>query len=261
MRSLQLYQIPSPPNEPTSTLVLTSYTSYYVDVRILTSALSEAFASSDPQHNIVEWAFAGKSYTTTTTRSGSSAGQDLGEPSNHVVWEHWIDSKPTNSVADEGDMYIQPNGDVLERGIQKDPLSGEVVGEYEELWTDLPVETVPAEDIDSDSDKKMSVVIIRTEDGGEKVTGMVVRVGRVCQGVMTTPDGRGLDVERWKYVEKEGEGGEGKGGWRPEVKVGVGMMPCLMTFKGVLLTERMQVPGSGGLWRVVEVCRWVESID
>ena len=66
------------------------------------------------------------------------------EKPSHSVWEHWIDSKSDDPAPDAGDMYLQDNGDVLEKGTQKHPETGEEVG-YEELWTELEVDVIPEE--------------------------------------------------------------------------------------------------------------------
>ena len=224
------------------------------------------FASSDPDGHIIEWAFAGKTHTRPKTGGGECK---------QSVWEHWIDSKSAtpDTEVDEGDMYPLPNGDVLERGTQAHPITGKQC-EYEELWTDLKVEGVAGErnDLNDDnrqgggeggggggggegSNKKRVSVVIKAEDAQGKVVGMVVRVGKWVQGVMRNTDGT-LGVERW-CCGKHGQG-QGEEEWKCVAQVGDGMMPCPMTFGGaaVFLKEGQGVPGSGGVWTVVEICRW-----
>jgi hypothetical protein len=57
------------------------------------------------------------------------------------VWEHWVDSKVTNAeeVKDEGDMFLQDNGEVLESGNMVNPETGKVE-KYEECWVDLDLQ-------------------------------------------------------------------------------------------------------------------------
>lgn len=250
-------------------------------MRILKSALANSdggggggpFASSDPDGHIIEWAFGGKTHTREITNKKTSAGVggggEVAGPYKHSVWEHWIDSKSTSpstttTAPDEGDMYTLPNGDVLERGKQSDARTGKDY-EYEELWTDVKIEPIPGErnDVEEGREeegggarKKRVSVVIKAEDRQGKTVGLVVRIGGWVQGVMRNTDGT-VGVERWCWKGGEDEG-EGKEGWTCVVQVGDGMMPCPMTFGGaaVFLKEGQRIPGSGGVWTVVEICRW-----
>lgn len=248
-------------------------------MRILKSALANRdggdgpFASSDPDGHIIDWAFAGKTHSREITNKkktsvgggGGGRGREEAGPCKHSVWEHWIDSKSaspkTTTPPDEGDMYTLANGDVLERGKQSHPTIAGKECEYEELWTDVKIETIPGERNDLDEaeeeeggrEKRVSVVI-KAEDPQGRVVGLVIRIGGWVQGVMRNTDGT-LGVERWCW---KGDELEGKEGWRCVVQVGDGMMPCPMTFGGaaVFLKEGQGIPGSGGAWTVVEICRW-----
>lgn len=232
-------------------------------MRIFKSALANSgsdgpFASSDPDGHIIEWAFAGKTRSREINKPGGNGG-----PYKHSVWEHWIDSKSTTTTTtpepDEADLYTLPNGDVLERGKQSLPtIAAGKEFEYEELWSNVEVQAIPGERMDLEEEgrsKKVSVVI-RAEDQEGKVVGLVVRIGGWVQGVMRNKDGS-LGVERWCWKGVEEEGKEGMG-WRCVVQIGDGMMPCPMTFGGaaVFLKEGQKLPGSGGVWTVVELCRW-----
>lgn len=177
----------------------------------------------------------------------------------------------TTPPPDEGDMYTLANGDVLERGKQTDPITGKE-WEYEELWTDLKIESIPGERIalleggreeegeEVEGGGRVSVVIKAETVHGE-IIGLIVRVGGWVQGVVRNSNGT-LEVERWCWKkgddEEEEEEGEGKGAWRCVFGVGYGTMPCLMTFGELLgsLKEGQGLPGSGGMWTVVEICRW-----
>jgi len=97
------------PFEDTSTLVLTSATGYYIDVRFN--------LKGDPTSGPSFWAFAGTSET---------ALVDGIECTAHAKWEHLIDSKEIDGV-DEGDMFMLQNGDCMEVGVGKNGL-------YKELW-------------------------------------------------------------------------------------------------------------------------------
>ena len=258
-------------------------------MRILKSALTNIDGSggpsalSDPDGQIIDWAFAGKTHTREITNQktssadgggGGGGGEDAG-PCKHSVWEHWIDSKATSTTMtttpspDEGDMYTLANGDVLERGKQTDPITGKE-WEYEELWTDLKIESIPGErnaleeeegeEEEEEESKRVSVVIKAENVHGEAI-GLIVRVGGWVQGVLRYSNGT-LEVERWcwKKGDKEEEGKwKGKGAWKCVFRVGYnGIMPCHMTFGEALglLKEGQGLPGSGGMWTVVEICRW-----
>ena len=53
-----------------------------------------------------------------------------------------IDSeKNEDDIKDEGDMFVQEDGTILERGESIDPETG-ARQEYEELWQDLDIEPI-----------------------------------------------------------------------------------------------------------------------
>lgn len=232
-------------------------------MRIFKSALATSdsdgpFASSDSEGHIVEWAFAGKTRTREINQPGEKAGSYK-----HSVWEHWIDSRSTTPTTttepDEADLYTLPNGDVLERGKQSLPtIAAGKECEYEELWSNVEVQAIPGErmDLEEKGRSKRVSVVIRVENQEGKIVGMVIRLGGWVQGVMRNKDGS-LGVERWCWNPDDVEGNEGMG-WRCVVQIGDGMMPCPMTFGGatVFLKEGQKLPGSGGVWTVVELCRW-----
>lgn len=179
----------------------------------------------------MEWAFAGKSYTTQI-----SIGDGVNTPQ-HSLWEHWIDSKSDNPSVDEGDMWPQPNGDVLERGTQKHPVTG-LDCEYEELWGELDVEVVGNE-------KSRISVVLETEISDKNARGLVVRVGRWCQGILQIGDK--LTIERWQWVNSE---------WNRTARIGDGVLPCDATFIDRTLSEEDLVRSGDRLWKVVENFHW-----
>jgi len=166
-----------------------------------------------------------------------------GEPS-HSVWEHWIDSKSDDPASDEGDMYLQDNGDMLEKGTQKHPETGEEV-EYEELWTELEVDVIPEEG------GKYSTVL---KHESKNSRGMVVRVGGWCQGFLK--EGRELTVERWRWASQENDPHQGPGYWKRIVRIGEGEMPSPMLERGGEDREEMVVKSGELSWEVVEDYRW-----
>lgn len=140
-------------------------------------------------------------------------------------------------------MYLQDNGDVLEKGTQKHPETGEEVG-YEELWTELEVDVIPEEG------GKYSTVL---KHEGENAKGMVVRVGGWCQGFLK--EGRELTVERWRWASQENDPHQGPGYWKRIVRIGEGEMPSPMLGRG-FEDEEMVVKSGELRWEVVEDYRW-----
>jgi len=230
-------QIPSEPSEPTSTIVLTSLTSHYVDIRIRKhqhqAESQQHLETNSPE--ILEWAFAG---TSTVTR-----GESPEKPS-HSVWEHWVDSKSENPGPDEGDMYLQENGDVLEKGTQKHPETGEEVA-YEELWTELEIDVIPEEG------GRYSTVL---KHESENARGLFVRVGGWCQGVLK--EGSKLTVERWRWASQENDPHQGPGYWKMIVRIGEGEMPSPTLYRGIADGKDTVVVSGELKWEVMENHRW-----
>ena len=229
-------QVPEKAEEPTSTIVLTSQTSHFVDVRIYIDGFEKLKSnrSGNIASSILEWAFAGKSSTVQR-----SLENEIDKPQ-HSVWEHWIDSKSDNPSVDEGDMWPQANGDVLERGTQRHPVTG-LECEYEELWRDLEVEVVGEE-------KQCVSIVLKTEDTAAVIKGLVVRVGSWCQGILKV--GSKFTIERWEWSSKGSEIPK----WSRVVKIGDGALPCISTFNNVVNNSLVQ---SGNLqWKVIEKFTW-----
>lgn len=175
---------PNPTSEPTSTLVLSSPTGRFVDVRIC--------LDPNGKHGLgeLDWAFAGSAIYT-TDRDGARRG----------TWTHEVDSKYEDSTfSDTGILSDLENGDELERGIMKD-VDG-IERDYEEIWRGH--EVVPNIWKVSESHKNMNVEGIL---GGQ---GLAIRVGRWAQGIMKGECGT-LSVFRAQWVE---------GVWRIEFQVG-----------------------------------------
>jgi hypothetical protein len=191
---------------------------------------------------ILEWAFAGTSHTT--------VGDDENEKGTprHSVWEHWIDSMSNIPSPDEGDMWLQPNGDVLEQGTQLHPVTG-FECKYEELWGDVEINLVDAEN------KKVSLVM-KVDDGDCNARGLVVRVGQYCQGILKL--GNELTLERWAWMNPKSPGASesklSSGEWRCQIKIGDGSLPCDRAIEGVHNGTTIR---SGTLeWRVIEEYYW-----
>jgi len=227
--------VPGEAEEPTFTIVLTSQTSHYVDVRIYKEQYWKELEGRNGINSIavVEWAFAGTSSTT----QGSNGPGDT--KSIHSVWEHWIDSKSDNPQPDEGNMWPQSNGDVLERGTQILPVTG-LQTEYEELWGDLDVEKVGEE-------KERISIVLKVENQESHTRGLVVRVGDWCQGIMKS--GGVLNIERWHCMKTQNT-------WERVVKIGSSDLPCVAACNNEMTSEKGTVVSNGLLWNVIEVFRW-----
>ena len=85
-------------------------------------------------------------------------------------------------------MWVQKNGDVLERGKQKDPDTGEET-EYEELWHDLEV-------IPLGKKQNRQSLVMKADDVEKDIRGMAVKIGGWCQAILKV-EGE-LTVERWE---------------------------------------------------------------
>ncbi|KAI9719800.1 MAG: hypothetical protein M1812_003289 [Candelaria pacifica] len=245
---------PAPASEPTSTLVLTSQASHFVDVRLLIpepngNPASASNISTKP-FEALDWAFAGTSATTPSPRANPDTPA-------HTLWTHLIDSQTPDApetVRDKGDIFPQANGDSLETGSMINPATGEVAA-YEELWTEL--EVPPS--------LHFSVVLkTRTKnwEGGER--GMIVRVGGWCQGILTDTNGR-CTIERWRFgghdceEEYSSERGEAEayiGNWKRVARLGEATLPCVTTFGEFDLREGETVNETEERWIVVESSGW-----
>lgn len=145
----------------------------------------------------------------------------------HTVWDHWIDSRTNNPDPDEGDMWVQPDGDVLENGKNKDSVTGEVT-EYEELWRDLRVEAFGKKD-------NCSSLVMRADEPERNIRGMAIKIGGWCEAILKEEDE--LTVERWEWKPSDGasnvasvevskEDGRTPNGWIRTFRIGKGILPC-----------------------------------
>lgn len=204
--------------EPTSTIVLTSKDSHFVDLRILREKWDQEKGQETNSEACLDWAFAGKSKTTPVDDSDVAKGIK-----SHTVWTHWIDSKTDSPESDEGDMTVQDDGTVLEQGENTDSITGDKT-KYEELWQDLPVDAIGKK-------QNRSTLVVRAEDTERKVRGLVVKVGGWCQGLMRS--GNSLTVERWERMsEPEIETTQAeretrtRNNWARTFKLGTEDLPC-----------------------------------
>ncbi|THH13669.1 hypothetical protein EW146_g6578 [Bondarzewia mesenterica] len=228
--------VPGEASELTSTLVLTSQTSHFVDIRVLKPPQDHDPKVID-EGSRLEWAFAGTSH--------SEPGKGDGAAPIHSRWEHWVDSNSDTPATDEGDIWTLPNGDTLEKGRMVNPETGELT-DYEEVWADAEVER-------TGQDSKRVCVVLNVEDNEMAMKGMVIRVGGWCQGILKV--GKEVSVERWKWVGKSSASGteQAGGGWERVAKVGIHTPPCTSTFAPDKLEEGNVVDAR---WKVSEKYEW-----
>lgn len=195
-------------------------------MRLFKDQLAEEKGMNEHTEACIEWAFAGRSHVTPR-----GARKDDMIQLSHTTWDHWIDSKSNDPDKDEGDMFVQKNGDVLERGKNANPETGEET-EYEELWHDLEVESMGRK-------HNHSSVVMKAENPEQSLKGMVVKVGGWCQGIMKVGDE--MTVERWEHKlgsvtddEREAirisgwqtEKGKTSNDWIRTFRCGTGYLPC-----------------------------------
>ena len=194
-------------------------------MRILKEKREEEKSKDTNTRECIDWAFAGRSRTTP-----HGARKDGMIQLSHTVWDHWIDSKSDNPGPDEGDMLVQEDGDVVERGMQKHPLTGQDT-EYEELWHDLEVEAFGKK-------QNRSTLVMRVEDTERNIRGLAIKVGGYCQGILKTEGS--LTIERWECKADTSDGGredvsawhhsqEGRtrNGWFRTFRFGEENLPCI----------------------------------
>ncbi|MCJ1243194.1 hypothetical protein MMC30_000391 [Trapelia coarctata] len=225
---------PADPIEPTSTLVLMSHSSHFVDIRIITSPNDSLPNSDESPLSSLDWAFAGISTSSTPSEPGGPY---------HSAWSHWIDSKTSNPEKDEGMMYVQPGGDVLECGENINKTTGEV-DKYEELWGDVPVQRVRKRIEDGEGHVS---IVAEAEDAERSIRGMIVRVGDWCQGILKV--GEEIMVERWHWT--------GGGGWESIARLGRGkLLQCALMFEEGVIGEGKRYEYEGLEWEIVELYHW-----
>ncbi|KAG8529950.1 uncharacterized protein KY384_005431 [Bacidia gigantensis] len=236
--------VPGESIEPTSTIVLQSKDAYFVDIRIITEdhhKENHVFTGAT-----LQWAFAGRS------RNSKETKNENGELMRwHTVWDHWIDNQSDAAVSDEADMRLQEDGLVLEEGVNVDTHTG-LEQKYEEMWEDLPVEAFGKKG-------NKSSIVVRGEDPGKRVKGLVVKVGGWCQGILK--DEEQLTAERWRRREQtelleDCQGVTRQKNWDCVYRIGNGVLPCETicekTDGKTGATSVMQSDDNDIEWRVVE---------
>ncbi|KAF3762065.1 hypothetical protein M406DRAFT_357325 [Cryphonectria parasitica EP155] len=224
------------PSEPTSTLVLTSPSRWFVDIRVLKTALpvptdARHVVLSDLTDNQLDWAFGGTSSTSQLTREN-------GTHVSHSTFRHWVDSRTTSpeEVVDEGDMFEQPSGLTLETGHMVNPATGYDT-EYEELWRDEQPQPVPG---------LAKCIVLRAHDDANETRGLFVCLGQYAQGVIRR--GHIFTAERWIWNSSDSK-------WERQLRWGTHSTPTLRDLVcslGKTYEKNDRVETSSGTWTVIE---------
>lgn len=190
---------------------------------------------NDPQdikaNKRLEWGFAG---TSEGTKAVFEDGK-LFKPA-HTVWTHWVDSRTLEQVQDEGFMYDQENGEVLEKGAMAHPVTGAIT-DYEEVWKDLDASIVG-------HDKRHICQVLRYDGPSREERGMLIRIGEYIQGVRRS--GTKITVIRWQWIKQEVGSSNDRisvytkrfqenstgGIWTRTLAIGDGAIPCKSLFSG-----------------------------
>lgn len=229
-----------PLSEPTSTIVLTSPRRYFVDIRILKTALERqprGHGTSDATRDCfaidqLDWAIGGTSVSETITRDG-------GEQVAHSTFHHWVDSRTTEpeKATDEGDMFPgEEAGTTLETGRMVNPATGSETS-YEELWRDEDPQPVAGQ-------ARFSV--FRLHDDDDQKRGLFVQLGQHAQAVLRAGDS--FTAERWQWNSSLSR-------WGRAFKVGddkTQSLEPLLAEVGNNHHENDKLETASGVWTVIE---------
>lgn len=212
----------------------------FVDLRLTPGSRSGSGGASGAAR--LCWGFAGTSWSPTPT-SGR--------------WEHEIDSRAADGhdpIVDEGSLEVLENGDVLERGQMVDP-DRPALGccDYEELWRD---------EVLAGASQRVSIVL-------ETAGGIVVRVGRWCQGILKKEAREAKEEEEEERGERIGEEEKKRPGggrvlaerWCDGERV-FAVEECEQVCASEVwehereLAVGQELRVAGTVWRVVERCSW-----
>ena len=162
---------------------------------------------------------------------------------------HWLDSRVAvgNAIpVDEGDMYDLGEGMFLEHGSAFHPHLGRVAG-HEELWRDV-------DPLSTNAGKSNVCIVLRCQDDGRGVRGVVVRVGQFCQGVLQI--GTDVTTERWEFDFHDDADAEERGVWKRTARTGNLFLPCAVTFKPEVMQLGGRVQHGDFEWVVEECWEW-----
>ncbi|KAL2132255.1 hypothetical protein VTI74DRAFT_4050 [Chaetomium olivicolor] len=256
--------LPAEEGEPTSTIVLSTPGHRFVDLRVFKPLPPLTQGYSELPLSQLDWAIAGLSVTVTDDEIDEGGpgswfnpekGSAPGKWVQHNRWHHWIDSRTSNAeeVVDEGDIFECPFSPdlILERGRMVNPETGKMT-DYEEVWRSEFPHRVPMRHAhDPTPDVECIALQWQGEEVGERdqravKRGLVVRVGRYCQGLLRDGDSITAIREEWDKHKQE---------WMTVVKIGKEKLPMTTaTSFASDLCVGAKVTVAGRVWEVVE---WV----
>ncbi|KAJ1335269.1 HRI1-like protein [Microdochium nivale] len=304
-RSVQWLPDDAAPSEPTSTIVLTSPGRRFVDIRILLPGAAAAAGKGDELASAhrhfgtitagnLDWAFCGTSESSSPPPNTGSP-PDGSKTTTHSKWHHLVSdrARDVTGVVDEGTCArtragTERAGDGADdepghgaghgvrgglggRGAREDSgLAGFRCGRWRGGG---------GEEEGAGERRKCVVLEARDTDGeGGGICGMVVCLGRFCQGVVRRGERFGL--ERWSCREEDGApppgsrssgghedaDGGGGGGWKQRARLDTpGLwIPARQVIEragslnvGDVVVARHGSDGAnedGVTWTVVEAC-------
>jgi hypothetical protein len=249
-------KLPTALFEPTSTLVLTSSLKTFVDVRFFKPTKpGESPLPEKGERERLEWGFAGSNASHAIADPNAPDGEEGWDGVTYSKWTQFVDSRfpvgSTDIPIDEGLMYPIDAQRTLEHGHMYHP-SAKGVRTHEEMWVDPPVGS-------TSNDGKKRCVVLRLQNDGVGVRGVVVRLGKWCQGVVKMRN-EGVTVERWEWTGpadgKSGSGVEEAEQWHRIARIGDQMLPCAVTFRHEVLKVGGKIKHGNYEWNIEEVWEW-----
>lgn len=228
-----------PASEPTSTLVLTSPGKFFVDIRVLRSALADTESgprdADSPLHldpEQLDWAIGG------TSSSVNLPTQPDGTTASRTTFRHWVSSRTLEpeAAADEGDMFPQPDGTTLEKGSMVNPATG-LDTSYEELWDDQEPQPVPGLPL---------CTVLRLHEDDSRTRGLFVQLGQHAQGFLRRGDA--FTAERWLWDRESAK-------WKHLFRAGglqAELLKGLVPGPDTQFHKDQQITAPSGTWSVIE---------
>ncbi len=163
-------------------------------------------------------------------------------------------------------MWVQYNGDILEKGKNTDPVTGEET-EYEELWHDLQVEVFGKK-------HNRSSLVMRADEPGRNIKGLAIKIGGWCEGILKVGDA--LTIERWEgkatdcasdvaSTEGSKEEERTRNDWTRTFRIGKDTLPCKILCErtwgkfglNAVLKSTTDIDWKSDIeWKVVEEYYW-----
>ncbi|KAJ9621199.1 hypothetical protein H2203_007250 [Taxawa tesnikishii (nom. ined.)] len=241
------------PFENTSTVVLTSRSGYFVDLRILLPANGAALPNEGGPPTSLPHASAGTFTTEPVPIQTSSAPRPTHALRRNYAVHHTL---PAATAAPDARTHANttpsppprtspttPTAPTSPNTTSPTPRSGRPgSASHRSRHRRRPHPSPPRQS-----------VVLALSDPSRGVSGLVIRVGHLCQGVLAA--GGGVTAERFLWsADARGDGGGG--GWKRVVRVGDLFLPCAVALQAECLGEGMVVRYGEYRWVVLEVMEW-----